>query len=116
MINLSSAFEDRIAEPDQRLIRLQLLRPLQECLEPRIVIVRVVAFLGRNDVEHVILDSIRRLTASRDAREATFLKKAPRGEVVPDRYFLGHKHGLELCHPVGCDAKDDGDALHFARV
>lgn len=74
----------------------------------------VVAFLGRDDVEDVILNSRRRLTAPGDAREAALLKKPPRGEVVPDWYFLGSKHGLELRHPVACDAKDDGDALHIA--
>src|SRR3989442_12528822 len=46
-----SAFEDRIAEPDQRLFWLQLFGPLQERVEAWIVVVRGLTFGGRDDVQ-----------------------------------------------------------------
>ncbi len=73
-----------------------------------------VTFFSREDVEDVVLDAVRRLTSTRDPRQAALFEQAPRCEVVPNGYLFGFEHRFELGDSVGRYAKNDRDALHFS--
>src|SRR5207245_10134907 len=84
------SLEDRVAEPDERRLGLELLRLREERPEPRVAIVLLVGLvIRRDDVKDVILDAPSLLTPADRADETSLEEPASAREVVPDRDLLG---------------------------
>src|SRR5881296_3993067 len=103
-----SAFEDGVAEPDQRRVRLEPLRLREECPEPRVAVVLLVGLVIRgDDVKEIILNAASLLASAAGADEASLEEPTAAREVVPDRDLLGLEHRFEILRVVGRDPEDN---------
>src|SRR3989454_6912863 len=102
------SLEDRVAEPDERRLGLELLRLREERPEPRVAIVLLVGLVIRgDDVKEVILDAASLLTPADCADEASLQEPTPAREVVPDRELLGLEHRFEILRMIRGDSEDN---------
>src|SRR5256712_10046544 len=102
------AFEERVADPDQRRVRLEPLRLREERPEPRVAVVLLVGLvIRRDDVKEVILDASSLLAPADRADETRLKEPTPAGEVVPDRNLLRLEYRFEIRGAVCSDPEDD---------
>src|SRR5256712_10703606 len=108
------SLEDRVAEPDERRLGLELLRLREERPEPRAAIVRLLGLLSRSDaVKDAILDAASLLTLADRADEASVEEPTTAREVVPNRDFLRFEHRFEILRVVGRDPEDNRRRLRL---
>src|SRR3989475_5925830 len=102
------AFEERVAEPDQRRVRLEPLRLREERPEPRVAIVLLVGLvIRRDDVKDVILDAASLLTPADCADEASLQEPTSARKIIPDRDLLGLEHRFEILRMIRGDSEDN---------
>src|SRR5207245_3475199 len=77
------SLEDRVAEPDEGRLGLELLRLREERPEPRVAVVLLVGLvIRRNDVKEVILDAASLLAPAARTDEASLEEPTSAREVV----------------------------------
>src|SRR2546427_104503 len=106
------SLEDRVAEPDERRLGLELLRLREERPEPRVAIVLLVGLVIRSDdVKDVILDAASLLASAARTDEASLEEPTSAREVVPDRDLLGLEHRFEIRRTIGRNPEDNRGRL-----
>src|SRR5439155_13715255 len=91
------SLEDRVAEPDERRLGLELLLLREERPEPRVAIVLLVGLvIRRDDVKDVILDAPSLLAPADCADEASLKEPTSARKIIPDWDLLRFEHRFEI--------------------